>query len=106
MEEHPSDRVTAAVPELRVIDDELWSQGNARQMEMRRVKSSGDLTISRQKIEERILRKVREKLMRRDLSEEFCDFQQAQSCVHRRRRWSTTRLFMPGSVSIGAVPPP
>jgi hypothetical protein len=113
--------VTTDVPELRIVDDELWSQVKARQREMRRVSSSGDpkrfnqarrpkylfsgltkcaecgggyvmywrdrlacfgarsrgtctnrLTISRQKVEERVLVALREKLMRRDLFEDFC----------------------------------
>jgi hypothetical protein len=32
----PSEWVTTAVPELRIIDDELWHQVKARQVEMRR----------------------------------------------------------------------
>jgi site-specific DNA recombinase len=117
----PSDWVTTAVPELRIVDDELWNQVKARQVEMRRVTSSGDpkrfnqarrpkylfsgltkcaqcgggyvmywrdrlacfgarsrgtctnrLTISRQEVEERVLVALREKLMRRDLFEDFC----------------------------------
>jgi site-specific DNA recombinase len=38
----PSDWVTTAVPELRIVDDELWNLVKARQAEMRRVTSSGD----------------------------------------------------------------
>ena len=38
----PSDWVTTAVPELRIVNDELWDQVKARQAEMRRVASSGD----------------------------------------------------------------
>jgi site-specific DNA recombinase len=38
----PSDWVTTAVPELRIVDDELWNQVKARQLEMRRVASRGD----------------------------------------------------------------
>jgi hypothetical protein len=34
--------VTTAVPELRIVDDELWNLVKARQAEMRRVTSSGD----------------------------------------------------------------
>jgi site-specific DNA recombinase len=117
----PSEWVTTAVPELRIVDDELWSQVKARQLEMRRVASNGDakrfnqarrpkylfsgltkcaecaggyvmywrdrlacfgarsrgtctnrLTISRQEVEERVLVALREKLMRRDLFEDFC----------------------------------
>jgi site-specific DNA recombinase len=34
--------VTTAVPELRIVDDELWNQVKGRQREMRRVTSSGD----------------------------------------------------------------
>ncbi len=117
----PSEWVTTAVPELRIIDDELWNQVKARQVEMRRVASNGDpkrfnrgrrpkylfsgltkcaecgggyvmywrdrlacfgargrgtctnrLTISRQEVEERVLVALREKLMRRDLFEDFC----------------------------------
>jgi site-specific DNA recombinase len=113
--------VTAAVPELRVVDDELWNQVKARQRAMRRVASNGDpkrfnrarrpkylfsgltkcaecgggyvmywrdrlacfgarsrgtctnrLTISRQEVEERVLVALRDKLMRRDLFEDFC----------------------------------
>src|SRR5262249_62135959 len=38
----PSEGGAPAVPELRIIDDEPWNQVKARQMEMRRVTSSGD----------------------------------------------------------------
>ena len=38
----PSEWVTTAVPELRIVDDELWNQVKARQQEMRRVASNGD----------------------------------------------------------------
>ena len=38
----PSEWVTTAVPELRIVEDELWSRVKARQLEMRRVASSGD----------------------------------------------------------------
>jgi hypothetical protein len=117
----PSEWVTTAVPELRIIDDELWNQVKARQVEMRRVTSSGDpkrfnqarrpkylfsgltkcadcgggyvmywrdrlacfgarcrgtctnrLTITRQEVEDRVLVALRDKLMRRDLFEDFC----------------------------------
>jgi site-specific DNA recombinase len=117
----PSEWVTTAVPELRIVDDELWNQVKGRQREMRRVASSGDpkrfnqarrpkylssgltkcaecgggyvmywrdrlacfgarsrgtcknrLTISRQEVEERVLVALRDKLMRRDLFEDFC----------------------------------
>jgi site-specific DNA recombinase len=117
----PSDWVTTDVPQMRIVDDELWNQVKARQAEMRRVASSGDpkrfnqarrpkylfsgltkcaecgggyvmywrdrlacfgarsrgtcinrLTISRQEVEERVLVTLREKLMRRDLFEDFC----------------------------------
>jgi site-specific DNA recombinase len=113
--------VTTAVPELRIVDHELWKQVKARQLEMRRVASNGDpaqfnrarrpkylfsgltkcaecgggyvmywrdrlacfgarsrgtctnrLTISRQEVEERVLMALRDKLMRRDLFEDFC----------------------------------
>ena len=113
--------VTTAVPQLRIVDDELWEQVKARQVEMRRVTSNGDpsrfnqarrpkflfsgltkcaecgggyvmywrdrlacfgarsrgtcsnrLTISRQEVEERVLVALRDKLMRRDLFEDFC----------------------------------
>ena len=113
--------VTTAVPQLRIVDDELWEQVKARQAEMRRVTSNGDprrfnqarrpkflfsgltkcaecgggyvmywrdrlacfgarsrgtctnrLTISRQEVEERVLVALRDKLMRRDLFEDFC----------------------------------
>jgi site-specific DNA recombinase len=37
-----SDWVTTAVPALRIVDDELWDQVKARQVEMRRVASNGD----------------------------------------------------------------
>ena len=115
-----SEWVTTAVPELRIVDDELWNQVKARQVEMRRVTSNGDpkrfnqarrpkylfsgltkcaecgggyvmywrdrlacfgarsrgtctnrLTISRQEVEERVLVALRDKLMRRDLFEDF-----------------------------------
>jgi DNA invertase Pin-like site-specific DNA recombinase len=117
----PSEWVTTVVPDLRIVDDELWNEVKARQAEMRRVASSGDpkrfnqarrpkylfsgltkcaecgggyvmywrdrlacfgarsrgtctnrLTISRQEVEERVLVALREKLMRRDLFEDFC----------------------------------
>jgi site-specific DNA recombinase len=117
----PSEWVTTAVPGLRIVDDELWNQVKARQIEMRRVASSGDpnrfnqarrpkylfsgltkcaecgggyvmywrdrlacfgarsrgnctnrLTINRQEVEERVLVALRDKLMRRDLFEDFC----------------------------------
>jgi site-specific DNA recombinase len=117
----PSEWVTTAVPELRIVDDELWNQVKARQIEMRRVASNGDpkrfnqarrpkylfsglrkcaecgsgyvmywrdrlacfgarsrgtctnrLTISRREVEERVLVALRDKLMRRDLFEDFC----------------------------------
>src|SRR5687767_1447402 len=116
-----SEWLTTAVPQLRIVDDELWSQVKARQADMRRVASNGDpkrfnqarrpkylfsgltkcaecgggyvmywrdrlacfgawsrgtctnrLTISRQEVEERVLVALREKLMRRDLFEDFC----------------------------------
>jgi site-specific DNA recombinase len=116
-----SEWVTTAVPELRIVDDELWNQAKARQADMRRVSSNGDpkqfnrarrprylfsgltkcaecgggyvmywrdrlacfgarsrgtctnrLTISRQEVEERVLVALRDKLMRRDLFEDFC----------------------------------
>ena len=38
----PSEWVTTAVPELRIVEDELWSRVKARQLEMRRATSSGD----------------------------------------------------------------
>ena len=38
----PSEWVTTAVPELRIVDDELWNEVKARQVEMRRVTSNGD----------------------------------------------------------------
>jgi DNA invertase Pin-like site-specific DNA recombinase len=118
----PSEWVTTAVPGLRILDDELWNQVKARQVEMRRVASNGEpkrfnqarrpkylfsgltkcaecgggyvmywrdrlacfgarsrgtctnrLTISRQEVEERVLVALREKLMRRDLFEDFCE---------------------------------
>jgi DNA invertase Pin-like site-specific DNA recombinase len=117
----PSEWVTTAVPQLRIVEDKLWSRVTARQLEMRRAASSGDpkrfnqarrpkylfsgltkcaecgggyvmywrdrlacfgarsrgtctnrLTISRQQVEERVLVALREKLMRRDLFEDFC----------------------------------
>jgi site-specific DNA recombinase len=117
----PSEWVTTAVPELRIVDDDLWNQVKARQLQMRLVASNGDpkqfnrarrpkylfsgltkcaecgggyvmywrdrlacfgarsrgtctnrLTISRQEVEERVLVALRDKLMRRDLFEDFC----------------------------------
>ena len=38
----PSEWVTTAVPVLRIVDDELWSQAKARQLDMRRVTLNGD----------------------------------------------------------------
>ena len=116
-----SEWATTAVPELRIVEDELWNQVKARQVEMRRVASNGDpkrfnrarrpkylfsgltkcgdcgggyvmywrdrlacfgarsrgtctnrLTIGRQEVEERVLIALRDKLMRRDLFEDFC----------------------------------
>jgi site-specific DNA recombinase len=113
--------ITTDVPQLRIVEDELWNQVKARQAEMRRVTSNGAptefnrarrpkflfsglakcgecgggyvmywrdrlacfaarsrgtctnrLTISRQELEERVLVALRDKLMRRDLFEEFC----------------------------------
>ena len=113
--------MTTDVPQLRIVDDDLWHQVKARQAEMRRVTSNDDpkrfnqarrpkflfseltkcaecgggyaiywrdrlacfgarsrgtctnrLTISRQEVEERVLVALRDKLMRRDLFEEFC----------------------------------
>jgi hypothetical protein len=34
--------VTTAVPELRIVDDELWNQVKVQQQEMRRIASNGD----------------------------------------------------------------
>ena len=34
--------MTTAVPHLRIVDDDLWEQVKARQVEMRRVTSNGD----------------------------------------------------------------
>ena len=116
----PSEWVTTAVPDLRIVDDQLWNEVKARQAEMRRVASSGDptrfnlarrpkhlfsgltkcaecgggyvmywrdrlacfgarsrgtctnrLTIGRQEVEERVLVALLDKLMRRDLFEDF-----------------------------------
>lgn len=113
--------MTTGVPELRIVDDELWNQVKTRQLEMRCLSSNGDpkqfnrarrpkylfsgltkcaecgggyvmywrdrlacfgarsrgtctnrLTISRQEVEERVLVALRDKLMRRDLFEDFC----------------------------------
>jgi DNA invertase Pin-like site-specific DNA recombinase len=38
----PSEWVTTAVPELRIVDDELWNEVKTRQAKMRRVASNGD----------------------------------------------------------------
>ena len=38
----PSEWVTTAVPDLRIVDDELWDEVKARQAKMRRVASNGD----------------------------------------------------------------
>jgi hypothetical protein len=115
-----SEWITTAVPQLRIIDDELWNQVKSRQLAVRTLthgkqtrfkqarrpkflfsglakcsecgggyvmfwrdrlacfnaRSRGTctnrLTISRQEIESRVLVAVRDKLMRRDLFEEFC----------------------------------
>ena len=113
--------MTTDVPQLRIVDDDLWHQVKTRQAEMRRVTSNGDpkrfnqarrpkflfsgltqcaecgagyviywrdrlacfgarsrgtcsnrLTVSRQEVEERVLVALRDKLMRRDLFEDFC----------------------------------
>ena len=37
-----SEWVTSDVPELRIVDDELWNQAKARQLEMRRSTFNGD----------------------------------------------------------------
>ena len=117
----PSEWVTTPVPELRIVDDDLWNLAKAREAEMRRAASSGDpkrfnqarrpkylfsgltkcgecgggfvmywrdrlacfgarsrgtcgnrLPISRQEVEQRVLVAVRDKLMRKDLFEDFC----------------------------------
>jgi site-specific DNA recombinase len=36
----PSEWVTTAVPELRIVDDELWDEVKGRQAKMRRVASN------------------------------------------------------------------
>ncbi len=38
----PSEWVTTSVPELRIVDDEVWDQVKARQVKMRRATSNGD----------------------------------------------------------------
>jgi DNA invertase Pin-like site-specific DNA recombinase len=38
----PSQWITTNVPELRIVDDELWSEVKARQAAMRRITSNGD----------------------------------------------------------------
>ena len=116
----PAEWITTEVPQLRIIDDELWSQVKSRQLAVRTLtawqadpvqtgtatqvpvlgtgevrgvrrwvrdvlaRSPGLLqraiagtctnrrTISRQEIESRVLIALRDKLMRRDLFEEFC----------------------------------
>jgi site-specific DNA recombinase len=115
-----SEWITTEVPQLRIIDDELWNQVKTRQLAVRTLtdgkrsqfkrarrpkflfsglakcaecgggyvmfwrdrlacfnaRSRGTCTnrriISRQEIESRVLTALRDKLMRRDLFEEFC----------------------------------
>ena len=118
----PSDWITKDVPELRIVDDELWQAAKARQASVHRKWCSAKeerrfnqfrrpkylfsgltkcgecgagfivysrehlgcfgardrgtctnrLTIRRQEVEERVLRALREKLMRQDFFDEFC----------------------------------
>ena len=118
----PSEWITKDVPELRIVDDELWQAAKARQASVHRKWSSAKeerrfnqfrrpkylfsgltkcgecgagfivysrehlgcfgardrgtctnrLTIRRQAVEERVLRALREKLMRQDFFDEFC----------------------------------
>ena len=118
----PSEWITKGVPELRIVDDELWQAAKARQASVHRKWSSAKeerrfnqfrrpkylfsgltkcgecgagfivssrehlgcfgardrgtctnrLTIRRQEVEERVLRALREKLMRQDFLDEFC----------------------------------
>ncbi len=118
----PSEWITKDVPELRIVDDELWQAAKARQTSVHRKWSSAKeerrfnqfrrpkylfsgltkcgecgagfivysrehlgcfgardrgsctnrLTIRRQEVEERVLRALREKLMRQDFFDEFC----------------------------------
>ena len=117
----PSQWVTTSVPDLRIVDAELWNEVKGRQTAMRRITTNGDAarfhrarrpkflfsgltkcgecgggyviywhdrlacfaarsrgtctnrhTISRQQVEARVLSALRDKLMRRDLFEEFC----------------------------------
>jgi site-specific DNA recombinase len=117
----PSEWVIQEVPELRIVDQDLWDETKARQRQMRQVSASGHpakvnqarrprflfsglarcgacgggyvvywrerlacfaarargtctnrLTIDRRELEGRVLAALREKLMRRDLFEEFC----------------------------------
>jgi site-specific DNA recombinase len=118
----PSEWITKDVPELRIVDDELWEAAKARQASVHRKWSSAQeerrfnqfrrpkylfsgltkcgecgagfivysrehlgcfgardrgtctnrLTIRRQEVEERVLRALREKLMRQDFFDEFC----------------------------------
>ena len=118
----PSEWITKDVPELRIVDDELWQAAKARQASVHRKWSSAKeerrfnqfrrpkylfsgltkcgecgagfivysrehlgcfgardrgtctnrLTIRRQEVEERVLRALREKLMRQDFFDEFC----------------------------------
>lgn len=116
-----SEWITTDVPQLRIIDDELWNQVKARQVAIRSLTNNGKQsqfkgarrpkfmfsglakcadcgggyvmfwrdrlacfnarargtctnrrTISRREIESRVLVALRDKLMRRDLFEEFC----------------------------------
>jgi DNA invertase Pin-like site-specific DNA recombinase len=116
-----SEWITTEVPQLRIIDDELWNQVKSRQRAIRTLTDNGKQaqfkrarrpkflfsglakctecgggyvmfwrdrlacfnarsrgtctnrrTISRQEIESRVLIALRDKLMRRDLFEEFC----------------------------------
>ena len=116
----PAEWITTEVPQLRIIDDELWSQVKSRQLAVRTLTAGRQTefkrarrpkflfsglakcaecgggyvmfwrdrlacfnarargtctnrrTISRQEIESRVLIALRDKLMRRDLFEEFC----------------------------------
>jgi site-specific DNA recombinase len=144
----PSEWVTTSVPELRIVDDEVWNQVKARQAKMRRVASNGDpkrfnqarrpkylfsgltkcaecgggyvmywrgrlacfgarsrgtctnrLTISRQ-VEERVLVALRDRLMRRDLFEDFCcEYVRELNRLRMERRASLTH----GRAELGRV---
>ena len=137
----PSEWITKDVPELRIIDDEVWQAAKARYATVQRKWSSAAenrrfnqfrrpkylfsgltkcgecgagfvvysrehlgcfgargrgtctnrLTIPRQEVEERVLRALKDKLMRKDFFEEFCrEFAKEMNRLRMEQRASLT----------------